>query len=105
MEQWECISGTRLYAVEVSGWDSGQNFFVERCDLTWSEESGKSVELGQRVGDAAIFFVRLTQPGESERSHPVVYEAERVGRVRNGRQKFRLSMVVPHLRERELSVV
>ncbi|MGB6898723.1 MAG: hypothetical protein WBE12_09040, partial [Candidatus Acidiferrum sp.] len=39
------LAGTRLYAVEVSGWDSTQSFFVERCELAWNEEFGKRVYL------------------------------------------------------------
>lgn len=36
---------TRLYAVEISGWDSMEYFFVEKCELEWNEESGKQVAL------------------------------------------------------------
>jgi hypothetical protein len=47
--------------------------------------------------------VRLLQPGEADRSHPVVYEAKLVGKTRTGRQLFRLNRAVPHLREQESS--
>jgi hypothetical protein len=36
---------TRWYAVEVSGWDQRENFFVENCELEWKEESAKQVTL------------------------------------------------------------
>jgi hypothetical protein len=94
---------TRLYAVEVSGWDSAENFFVEKCELEWHEESGKQVSIKRALRDNAVLLVRLLQPGESDRSHPVAYEAELVGKTKSGLQQFRLNMVVPRLREEESS--
>lgn len=43
----------RLYAVEISGWDSAQDFFVEKCDLVWYEDSGKHVALKQTLRENA----------------------------------------------------
>ncbi len=39
----------RLYEAEVSGWDSAESFFVEKCDLEWNEDSGKQVALKSNV--------------------------------------------------------
>jgi len=89
------LPATRWYAVEVSGWDSQEHFFVERCELEWDEESSKQVELKRALGKANLLLVRLLQEGESDRSHAVVYEAEFVGKTKNGRQQFRLNAVVP----------
>jgi hypothetical protein len=100
MLRYAPLTSTLLYPVEVSGWDSGQNFFVETCDLTWNEEAGKQVAINQRLGDSAILFVRLLQAGESERSHPVVYRAELVGESQNGMHQFRLNAVAPRPKER-----
>ncbi len=93
--------GTRCYAVEVSGWDSSQNFFVEKCDLVWNEESGKSVVLRRKLRENTTLFVRLLQTGEDERSRPVVYEAEWIGSTASGLGQFRLSAATPRLREAE----
>jgi hypothetical protein len=90
---------TRLYAVEVSGWDSTEKFFVEKCDLEWNEESGKQVTLQRTLNDNAVLLVRLMQPGETDRSHPVAYEAEFARKTKSGRHQFRLNVVVPRLRE------
>jgi hypothetical protein len=95
---------TRLYAVEVSGWDSTKNFFVEKCDLEWNEESGKQVTLQRTLNDNAVLLVRLMQPGETDRSHPVVYEAEFAGKTKSGLRQFRLNVVIPRLREEESPV-
>lgn len=95
------IQGSRLYPVEISGWDHAQKFFVERCDLFWNADSGKHVSLKQTLPDNAVLFVRLLQTGEADRSHPVVYEAEAVGRTQSGLHQFRLHSVSPQVKERE----
>src|SRR5580704_15284835 len=91
----------RLYAVEVSGWDRMEEFFVEKCDLEWGEEFQKHVALKTALGSSGVLLVRLLQPGEADRAHPVVYEAELVGKTKSGLHQFRLSVVIPHLREAE----
>ena len=98
------LAGTRLYAVEVSGWDSTQIFFVERCELSWNEMSGKHVALKRTLQENTTLFVRLLQPSEADRSHPVVYEAELVGRTETGLKQFRLNAVAPRLPEVESPV-
>lgn len=97
------IPGTRLYPVEISGWDHEQNFFVERCDLLWNEDSGKHVALIQNLPDNAVLFVRLLQTGEGDRSCPVVFEAKAVGRTQSGLHQFRLNTVTPRMKELESS--
>jgi len=92
------FSVARMYAVEVSGWDRMQEFFVERCDLEWGEEFEKHVALKTALRSNGVLLVRLLQPGEADRSHPVVYEAELVGKTKSGLHQFRLSVVIPHLR-------
>jgi hypothetical protein len=92
---------TRLYAVEVSGWDRTESFFVEECELEWKEESDKQVTLKRALFDNAVLLVRLLQFDESGRSHPVVFEAEWVRRTKSGQHQFRLNTVVPRRREPE----
>ncbi len=97
------FAATRLYSVEISGWDSAEDFFVEKCELEWNDESGKQIMLKRALNDSAVLLVRLLQTGESDRSHPVVYEAARVGLTENGLHQFRLNPVAPRQRERESS--
>lgn len=97
------LPATRKFAVEVSGWDKSERFFVENCDLLWSEETGKHVVLAQKLRENAILFVRLLQSEPSERSHPVVYEAEFVGQAENGGSRFRLKTVTPRIVELQQS--
>lgn len=94
---------TRLYLVEISGWDSAEDFFVEKCELEWNEQSGKQVALKRALNDSAVLLVRLLQAGEADRSHAVVYEAARVGQTESGLHQFRLGRVVPRQREMERS--
>jgi hypothetical protein len=93
----------RLFDVEVSGWDCGENFFVEKCELEWGEESGKRVLLKSALGDNAVLLVKLLQPQDGDRAHPVVYEAELIGKTKSGMHQFRLNVVNPRLKEEEFS--
>jgi hypothetical protein len=104
MDRYASFPAKCLYAVEVSGWDSTQDFFVERCDLEWNESSGKQVALNQRLHESAILFIRHVHAGESGRSHPMVYEAEMVGKTQSGLRQFRLNARIPRLTEQAISV-
>jgi hypothetical protein len=95
----------RRYRVEVSGWDDLQNFFVENCDLLWTEESGKRVTLHRKLTRNAILFVRLLDPEQEDRAHPVVYEAEWEGETSHGTSQFRLNAMVPRLQGQERPLV
>jgi len=95
---------TRWYAVEVSGWERTESFFVETCELEWKEESDKQVTLKRVINDNAVLLVRLLQFDESDRSDPVVCEAKWVRRTKGGLHQFRLNTVVPRRREQESSV-
>ena len=101
MLPYSTAAGTRLYPVEVSGWDSAQNFFVEKCVLIWNEGNGKQVRLSQGLREKTIVFVRLLQPGQSEQAHPVAYEVEAAGESQGGVHQFLLKMVAPRLRAME----
>lgn len=93
---------SRLYAVEVSGWDCSEEFFVEKCELEWNEESIKQVALTRALGENTLLLVRLLQEGEAGRSHPVVYEAELIGKTESGLQQFRLNPVTPSEAKKDL---
>jgi hypothetical protein len=91
-------SATRLYPVEISGWDGKEVFFVEHCELEWNEDSGKQIALKRTLNDHAVLLVRLLQTDDSDLSHPsqpVAYGAERVGKTKSGLHQFRLIMMVP----------
>ena len=87
------LAGT--YSVEVSGWDRSHIFFVERSELTWSEETGKLLTLSRRLPSSAMIFVRLLQPTDGERAFPVAYETEALSDASERTQQFRIKRVVP----------
>ncbi len=88
-----------MYRVEVSGWDSDQNFFVEKSQLEWSEDAGKHLVLSRAVRDRSLLFVRLMQPSSAAHTHPVPYEVEALGAVGGGQYGFRLHPILPKMSE------
>lgn len=64
-------NGKDSYAVEVSGWDARESFFVENTDLTWTAEGIKEIRLRRPVREGSIVFVRLIQPASHSDTHPV----------------------------------
>ena len=83
------------YSVEVSGWDHSHVFFVERSELTWSEETGKLLTLSRRLPPRAMIFVRLLQSTGDERAFPVAYETEALSPASERPQQFRITRVIP----------
>jgi len=61
------------YRIEVSGWDSDQNFFVEKTALEWSELR-KVVLLRRCMDKGATIFVRLLSDFALDDSYPLAYE-------------------------------
>jgi hypothetical protein len=84
------------YAVEVSGWDSNETFFVENTELQWPEESAKQIQITHAVASGALVFLRLLDPLSVDRVHPVPYLAERVAVGDGGR--FRVQLASARLR-------
>jgi hypothetical protein len=85
----------RSYAVEVSGWDLRHNFFVENCELLWTDDRAKQIGLSRKLNDNAIVLVRLRDASDSERGHAVVYRAEWLGKAENGMNQFCLRALEP----------
>jgi hypothetical protein len=68
----------RVYAVEVSGWDNHEDFFVENTELQWSEESAGLIHMTHPIASGTLLFLRLLDPTSLDRVHPVPYVAKRV---------------------------
>jgi hypothetical protein len=69
------VNGEDSYRVEVSGWDSKENFFVEKTVLEWKPDDKKSMLLRADIRPGCIVFVRLLQPMATAASFPIAYEA------------------------------
>ncbi|HSC45417.1 MAG TPA: hypothetical protein VLC94_06285 [Candidatus Acidoferrum sp.] len=86
------------YRVEVSGWDSNQEFFVEKADLDWSDEFGKQVLLSHAVTPGTLLFLRLLHPMSLDRVHPVPYQADPREERENGQVRVTLLPAQPRAR-------
>jgi hypothetical protein len=78
------------YAVEVSGWDNNEDFFVEKTELHWSEQSGKHIVLARPIVSGSLIFLRLIDPLSADRVRPIPYRAELFERVKGGPARVRL---------------
>ncbi|HKW88270.1 MAG TPA: hypothetical protein VJN21_05900 [Candidatus Acidoferrales bacterium] len=68
------------YHVEVSGWDLGENFFVERTVLNWEHDGKKEVLLRAPLHEGALVFVRLISESLGGRSIPMTFLVHRIGK-------------------------
>jgi len=66
------------YPVEVSGWDTAENFFVEKTLLHWDETEGKTVLLRSSLREGSVVFLRLLQPATNSNNFPIAYQAKRI---------------------------
>lgn len=73
------------YTVEISGWDSSDNFFVERTMLDWESGESKRVSVRSALREGSVVFLRLLQPFGEGTSLPVACRAIKVtARKSNG---------------------
>jgi hypothetical protein len=90
------------YRVEVSGWDSGENFFVEKTMLEWILEEKKEVSLRTPLREGCVVFVRLLQPLANGNNFPIAYQAIRVNaKDPSGNMRVRLAQLRPRTTFRE----
>ncbi|HEY2460649.1 MAG TPA: hypothetical protein VGI16_07565 [Candidatus Acidoferrum sp.] len=87
---------TNLYRVEISGWDRADEYFVERAELEWDEQTGKTVALKRALNEGAVIFVRLLQPAAMDAALPVAYRVEGV-KNEDGLHRYRLDRLAPVL--------
>lgn len=84
------------YRIEVSGWDSKDQFFVEECAMEWNDSTEKRISLRSPVQGGVVLFVRLIPPTAGGESFPVVYRVSRVGpRQGDGRREVELAQMRP----------
>jgi hypothetical protein len=84
------------YAVEVSGWDASEDFFVEKTQLTWTAEGVKEISLHRSVREGGVMFVRLMQPIANTDNYPIACQAVKVmEHAATGRAQILLSQLRP----------
>jgi len=67
-----------IYAVEISGWDALEAFFVEKTDLRWGADGMKEIHLRRALREGSVIFVRLLQPVASSDNYPIACQAVKV---------------------------
>lgn len=100
------------YAVEVSGWDVSEVFFVEKTSLAWAEHGIKEISLRRPVREGCVIFVRLMQPVATGDNYPIACQAVKVLELAaEGRSVVQLMQLRPRAffkntaRERNLSTI
>jgi hypothetical protein len=84
------------YAVEVSGWDASEDFFVEKTDLAWTADGMKEISLHHTVREGSVVFVRLIQPVANADNCPIACQAVKVmEHAATGRAHILLSQLRP----------
>lgn len=84
------------YAVEVSGWDMSETFFVEKTSLAWAQDGMKEISLRHPVREGCVIFVRLMQPVASTDNYPVACKAVKVlERAAEGCSSVQLTQLRP----------
>jgi len=91
MASWSKLLFDTVQRVEVSGWDSDENFFVEKSSLNWDDFTGRHVSLCHMLEDGAMIFVRSMEQFAECKSSPVPYETQFSGCDEAGRFQFRLN--------------
>ena len=64
--------------VEISGWDTEENFFVEKAYLQNCADGRKHVSIRSRLRPGSLVFLRISDELSPERSIPVAYEVSKM---------------------------
>lgn len=88
------------YAVEISGWDKAENFFVERTSLEWGHNQKHEVRLRSSLRMGSIVFVRLIQKMLQNAAFPIAYQAVDLGQPdETGFARVKLEQMHPRAAE------
>lgn len=89
------LAGQGSYAVEISGWDASEDFFVEKTNLTWTADGMKEITLRRAVHEGSVIFVRLMQPVANADNYPIACQAVKVIEHAAGGASILLSQLRP----------
>lgn len=77
--------------VEISGWDLGENFFVEKAMLSRCDDGSRKVLLHTPLRVGALVFVRATDEPSADRTIPVTYQVATInGKFSGGGREIQL---------------
>lgn len=84
------------YAVEVSGWDMSETFFVEKTSLVWADGGLMEISLRRPVREGCVTFVRLMQPVTGADNYPIACQVVKVlEQAADGRSSVQLTQLRP----------
>jgi hypothetical protein len=83
---------------EISGWDTDENFFVEKAVLHSHRDGNNKVDLRARLRVGSLVFVRVSDDASMDRTVPVTYQVSEIygnRNARNGAREVRLIRLRP----------
>jgi hypothetical protein len=84
------------YRVEVSGWDTAENFFVEKTILDWGPGQKGDIRLRSALSEGTVVFLRLLELLEGSGTYPIACRVVKVvDKDADGRTWFQLEQVRP----------
>ena len=84
------------YAVEVSGWDMSETFFVEKTSLAWADDGMKKISLRHPLREGCVIFVRLMQPVATADNYPIACQVVKLmEQGADGRSTIQLTQLRP----------
>lgn len=70
------IVDARELPAEVSGWDSKENFFVEKTRLCWSRDGKHEIVVHRGVRVGCVVFLRLLRQFADPVDFPIAYRVD-----------------------------
>jgi hypothetical protein len=95
------VLDARDLPVEVSGWDSSENFFVEKTHLGWGREGNYEIAVHRHVRVGCVVFVRLLRPFADNADFPIAYRVDQSPADTRGEMRISLSRLHPKASFRE----
>lgn len=81
---------------EISGWDTDENFFVEKAVIRGQRDGNNKVGLHASLRVGSLVFVRPPEGASMDRTVPVTYQVSGVNaNGNNGAREVRLIRVRP----------
>lgn len=90
--------------VEISGWDTDENFFVERAAIQNAAEGRQRVALRVRLRIGSLVFLRLPEDLSLDRSVPVAYQVVKLAANTIRRQR-EVELILLHPREKAQNAI
>ncbi|HLW82540.1 MAG TPA: hypothetical protein VKS20_10930 [Candidatus Acidoferrales bacterium] len=85
--------------VEISGWDTDENFFVERAAIQNAPQGRQRVVLRVQLRVGSLVFLRLSEDFSLDRSVPIAYQVVKLA-ANTIRRQHEVELIQLHPREK-----